>query len=258
MVEQGVFLGHIISEKGIEVDPTKLDVIVQLPCLSYVREVCVFLSHTGFYRRFTKDFSKIAIPFSKLLQKEAEFNFDEKCKEAFGILKKALTTTPIIQPPGWTMPFEFMCDASNFAVETILAQWVVGEQRRLQLQELEELHLEAYKNLRIYQEKTKRYHDKMISRKEICAGQKLLLFNSRLKFMPRKLRSSKMVNTPRNTPRTKKIRTVGASSSQPPPTHDPKFISIAHENYYRANLRRQIVQDQNFEIQQGTYTQFQE
>ncbi|XP_027338021.1 uncharacterized protein LOC113851946 [Abrus precatorius] len=76
------------------------------------------------YKRFIKDFSKIVIPLSKLLQKEAEFNFDEKCKESFNILKKALTTTPIIQPPDWRRLFELMCDASNFTVGVILAQQV--------------------------------------------------------------------------------------------------------------------------------------
>ncbi|XP_027357296.1 uncharacterized protein LOC113866684 [Abrus precatorius] len=62
------------------------------------------------------------------------------------------------------------------------------EQRTLQLQELEELWLEEYENSRIYKKKTKRYHDKMISRKEFCVGQKILLFNSCLKFIPEKLR----------------------------------------------------------------------
>ncbi|XP_027337828.1 uncharacterized protein LOC113851515 [Abrus precatorius] len=124
MVEQGVVLGHIISEKGIEVDPAKLDVISHLPYPSYVREVRSFLGHAGFYRRFIQNFSKIAIPLSKLLQKDVEFDFDEDCKEAFNFLKKALTTTPIIQPPDWSIPFELMCDASNYAVGAVLAQRV--------------------------------------------------------------------------------------------------------------------------------------
>ncbi|XP_027337189.1 uncharacterized protein LOC113850864 [Abrus precatorius] len=64
-----------------------------------------------------------------------------------------------------------------------------GEQRKLQLQELGELRLKAYENSKIYKEKTKRYHDKMISRKEFYIGQKVLLFNSRLKLMPGKLKS---------------------------------------------------------------------
>jgi len=64
-----------------------------------VREVCSFLSHAGFYRRFIQDFSKKALPLSNLLQKDVDFIFDEGCKEAFDCLKKALTTIPIIQAP---------------------------------------------------------------------------------------------------------------------------------------------------------------
>ena len=96
MVEQGIVLGHIISSKGIEVDPAKIVVISQLPYPSYVQEVYSFLGHAGFYRRFIKDFSKVALPLSNLLQKEVEFDFDERCKKAFDWLKRALTTTPII------------------------------------------------------------------------------------------------------------------------------------------------------------------
>ena len=50
-----------------------------------------------------------------------EFDFDDRCKEAFDCLKKALTTTPIIQAPNWTTPFELMCDASNYALGAVLA-----------------------------------------------------------------------------------------------------------------------------------------
>ena len=64
-----------------------------------------------------------------------------------------------------------------------------GEERKLQLQELEEIRLEAYENSRIYKEKTKVFHDKQILRKEFIPGQKVLLYNSRLKLMPGKLRS---------------------------------------------------------------------
>ena len=104
MVEQGIVLGHIISSRGIEVDPNKIDVISQLPYPSCVREVRSFLGHAGFYRHFIKDFSKVALPLSNLLQKEVEFDFDDQCKEAFDCLKRAVTTTPIIQAPDWTAP----------------------------------------------------------------------------------------------------------------------------------------------------------
>ncbi|XP_052736028.1 uncharacterized protein LOC128197707 [Vigna angularis] len=122
MVEQALVLRHIISSKGIEVDPAKISVISQLPYPSWVREVRSFLGHAGFYRRFIKDFIKRALPLSKLLQKDIEFDFDDRCKQAFDRLKEALTTTPIIQAPDWTAPFELMCDASNYALGAILTQ----------------------------------------------------------------------------------------------------------------------------------------
>ncbi|KAJ9170374.1 hypothetical protein P3X46_018486 [Hevea brasiliensis] len=64
-----------------------------------------------------------------------------------------------------------------------------GVERKLQLQELEEIRLEAYENSKIYKEKTKAFHDKLILRKQFVVGQKVLLYNSRLKLMPGKLRS---------------------------------------------------------------------
>jgi len=122
MVEQGIVLGHIVSKNGIFIDPAKIDIISQLPYPSFVKEVQSFLGHAGFYRRFIKEFSKIANPLSNLLQKDVPFDFGERCKDAFDTLKKALTTTPIIQPPDWKLPFELMCDASNFAIGAVLAQ----------------------------------------------------------------------------------------------------------------------------------------
>jgi len=122
MVEQGIVLGHIISSRGIKVDPTKINVISQLPHPSCVREVRYFLGHARFYRHFIKDFSKVALPLSSLLQKEVEFDFDDWCKEAFDCLKRAVTTTLIIQAPNWTTPFELMFDASNYALGAVLAQ----------------------------------------------------------------------------------------------------------------------------------------
>ncbi|XP_050916838.1 uncharacterized protein LOC127132019 [Lathyrus oleraceus] len=121
---RGIVLGHIISEKGISVDPAKIDVISTLPYPSCIREIRSFLGHAGFYRRFIKDFSKIALPLSNLLKNDVTFHFDDKCKQAFDFLKKALTSAPIIQPPDWTLPFELMCDASNYAVGAVLAQRV--------------------------------------------------------------------------------------------------------------------------------------
>ena len=124
MVQQGIVLGHLVSNRGIEVDRAKIDVIASLPYPASVREVRSFLGHAGFYRRFIKNFSKIALPLSNLLQKDADFSFDQPCKEAFEQLKRRLTTAPIMQPPDWSLPFELMCDASNHALGAVLAQRV--------------------------------------------------------------------------------------------------------------------------------------
>ena len=72
--------------------------------------------------RFIKDFSRIARPLTNLLAKDAPFNFDEECLVAFYTLKKALVSAPIIQPPDWKLPFEIMCDASDYSVGTVLGQ----------------------------------------------------------------------------------------------------------------------------------------
>ncbi|KAL0403700.1 UNVERIFIED_CONTAM: Retrovirus-related Pol polyprotein from transposon.6 [Sesamum radiatum] len=122
--DQGLILGHIVSSRGIEVDQAKIDVIKSLPYPTSVREIRSFLGHAGFYRRFIKDFSKIAQPLCKLLQKDETFDFDEACKLAFNKLKDSLTSAPIIQPPNWELPFEIMCDASNHAVGAVLGQRV--------------------------------------------------------------------------------------------------------------------------------------
>ncbi|CAA7016399.1 unnamed protein product [Microthlaspi erraticum] len=76
----------------------------------------------GFYRRFIKDFSKIARPLTRLLCKETEFLFDEECLKAFEMIKTALVTAPIVQAPNWDYPFEIMCDASDYAVGAVLGQ----------------------------------------------------------------------------------------------------------------------------------------
>jgi hypothetical protein len=122
MVNQGIVLGHVISKEGIEVDKAKIDVIKSLPYPLSVRDVRSFLGHAGFYRRFIKDFSKIARPLCELLQKEVDFDFNEVCKSSFDLLKDMLTCAPIIQPPNWQLPFEIMCDASNHAIGAVLGQ----------------------------------------------------------------------------------------------------------------------------------------
>ena len=93
MVNEGIILGHKISERGIKVDKAKIEGIERMPYPRDIKGICSFLGHAGFYRRFIKDFSKTLRPLTYLLQKDIPFVFDEDCKEAFEVLKKALITT---------------------------------------------------------------------------------------------------------------------------------------------------------------------
>ncbi|GJY95137.1 reverse transcriptase domain-containing protein [Tanacetum coccineum] len=122
MVKEGIVLGHKISKSGIEVDKAKVDVIAKLPHPTTVKGVRSFLGHAGFYRRFIQDFSKISRPMTHLLEKETPFVFSKECVEAFNALKKKLTEAPILVAPDWDLPFEIMCDASDFAVGAVLGQ----------------------------------------------------------------------------------------------------------------------------------------
>ncbi|KAL6329577.1 hypothetical protein AAG906_022154 [Vitis piasezkii] len=106
MVRQGIVLGHIISEKGIEVDKAKVELIVKLPSPTTVKGVRQFLGHARFYRRFIKGFSSLSKPLCELLAKDAKFIWDERCQNSFDQLKKFLTTTPIVRAPNWQLPFE--------------------------------------------------------------------------------------------------------------------------------------------------------
>ncbi|RVW27640.1 Retrovirus-related Pol polyprotein from transposon 17.6 [Vitis vinifera] len=91
MVRQGIVLGHIISEKGIEVDKAKVELIVKLSSPTTVKGVRQFLGHVGFYRRFIQDFSKLSKPLCELLAKDAKFIWDERCQNSFDQLKQFLT-----------------------------------------------------------------------------------------------------------------------------------------------------------------------
>nr|GEU94417.1 reverse transcriptase domain-containing protein [Tanacetum cinerariifolium] len=119
---EGIVLGHKISKNGLEVDRAKVDVIAKLPHPTTVKGVRSYLRHAGFYQRFIQDFSKITRPMTYLLEKETPFVFSKDCIDAFETLKKNLTEATILVIPDWKLPFELMCDASEFAIGAVLGQ----------------------------------------------------------------------------------------------------------------------------------------
>ena len=127
MVTSGIVLGHVVSSKGIEVDKAKVELIAHLPPPKIVREIRSFLGHVGFYRRFIKDFSAISKPLCNLLTKDTPFEWSQDCQNSFNKLIKLLTSAPIMQSPDWSLPFEIMCDASDYAVGAVLGQRKEGK-----------------------------------------------------------------------------------------------------------------------------------
>nr|GEU56000.1 reverse transcriptase domain-containing protein [Tanacetum cinerariifolium] len=299
MVKEGIVLGHKISKNEIEVDKAKVEVIAKLPHPTTVKGIRSFLGHASFYRKFIKDFSKIAWPMTRLLEKDTPFFFSKECVEAFQTLKRKLTEALILIAPDWDFPFEIMCDASDFAIGAILgdrgthfcndqlakvllkygvthrlatpyhpqtsgevevstrglkrilkrtvgknraswsdklddalrafrtayktpigctsyklvygkachllielehkAYWALkhanfelhtaSDHRKVQLNDLNELHDQAYENSLIYKEKTKRLHDSKIKDRVFNIGDRVLLFNSKLNIFLGKLKT---------------------------------------------------------------------
>ncbi|KAL5555791.1 hypothetical protein UlMin_038027 [Ulmus minor] len=128
MVKEGIVLGHKVSRDGLEVDKAKVETIEKLPPPVLVKGIRSFLGHAGFYRRFIKDFSKVAKPLCNLLEKDRKFDFDEGCLKAFLELKQKLSSAPVIVAPDWETPFELMCDASDVAVGAVLGKTLQGAQ----------------------------------------------------------------------------------------------------------------------------------
>jgi hypothetical protein len=112
-INEVTFLGHLISPEGITVDPGKVrDVLDWKPSMS-VTQVRSFLGLAGYYRRFISNFSKIAKPITKLLNKGNKYVWSTDYDEAFLTLKKLLTTSPVLAQPDIAKPFDVYCDASG-------------------------------------------------------------------------------------------------------------------------------------------------
>ncbi|WVZ75803.1 hypothetical protein U9M48_023834, partial [Paspalum notatum var. saurae] len=121
------FLGHILSEKGVAVDPSKVEDVLNWKQPETVTEIRSFLGLAGYYRRFNKDFSKTAKPMTSLTKKNAKYLWSPKCEEAFQTLKRLLTSAPVlaqpdVTPPTVTKPFDVYCDASDNGLGCVLMQ----------------------------------------------------------------------------------------------------------------------------------------
>ena len=106
------FLGHIVSEEGIQVDPKKVEVIIEWKPPRHVTEVRSFLGLVGCYNRFLKGFSMTATPMTRLLQKNVKFEWSEKCQASFEELKVFLIEASVLTQPTYCKEYVIVSDAS--------------------------------------------------------------------------------------------------------------------------------------------------
>ena len=121
-VDKLVFLGFVVSSKGVHVDEAKIDAIKTWPQPTNLQQVRSFLGLAGFYRRFVKDFSTIASPLHALSKKNAPFVWGPSQDTAFHELKNFLTHAPLHVLPNFDKTFEVHCDASGNGIGGVLMQ----------------------------------------------------------------------------------------------------------------------------------------
>ncbi|XP_066162169.1 uncharacterized protein, partial [Oryza sativa Japonica Group] len=116
------FLGHVISAKGVAVDPETVTAVTDWKQPKTVTQVRSFLGLAGYYRRFIENFSKIARPMTQLLKKEEKFVWSPQCEKAFQTLKEKLVSSPVLILPDTRKDFMVYCDASRQGLGCVLMQ----------------------------------------------------------------------------------------------------------------------------------------
>ena len=113
-------MGHVLTPKGISVDPSKVQDVLNWKSLKSVHQIRQFLGLAGYYRRFIPEFSKVAQQMTKLFQKDVMFVWSLAYEEAFQALKKFLTSAPVLVQPDIDRTFDVYCDASRIGLGCVL------------------------------------------------------------------------------------------------------------------------------------------
>jgi hypothetical protein len=119
-ISEVLFLGHVINQEGLAMDPKKVATILDWKAPKDARGIKSFIGTVGYYRRFIEGFSKIARPMTALLAKKVEFKWTPACQKSFETLKEKLTTTPVLILQDVHKSFLVYCDASYIGLGCVL------------------------------------------------------------------------------------------------------------------------------------------
>ena len=116
------FLGHVVSGDGVNVDPDKVEAVLNWSKPTSVTEIRSFLGLAGYYWRFVQDFSRIAAPLTRLTRKGVRFEWSDACEESFLTLKERLTMAPVLALPDDSGEYVIYSDASKLGLGCVLMQ----------------------------------------------------------------------------------------------------------------------------------------
>ena len=122
------YLGHVISDRGIETDPEKVKCVADWPVPVNQKQLQCFMGLASYYRCFVRSFAQIAAPLHALTQKGREWEWTQVCNEAFFELKKRLLSTPILSLPNFNLGFIVDTDASGEGLGAVLSQVIDGHE----------------------------------------------------------------------------------------------------------------------------------